>query len=168
MLTITADSGYALPDSISVSGCTYTYNKDTGAISLRGASSDVVISAVGVEEITAITDLTGTTWVIDVNSIVIAGEFASFPTYNINFIGKGDKEFNAILSEYSNSYFIIKCRRVSDSASLQLAVVQTQYNPTSSTKLTVSPWSWTMQFTGGTDSTNTDLINWLQANATKQ
>lgn len=50
MLAITADSGYTLPDSISVSGCTYTYNKDTGEISLNGASSDVVISVVGVEK----------------------------------------------------------------------------------------------------------------------
>ena len=48
MFTITADSGYALPDTISVSGCTYTYNKDSGEISLSGASSDVVISVVGV------------------------------------------------------------------------------------------------------------------------
>ena len=50
MLAITADNGYTLPDSISVSGCTYTYNKDTGEISLSGASSDVVIGVVGVEK----------------------------------------------------------------------------------------------------------------------
>lgn len=52
MFTITANSGYALPDSINVSGCTYTYNKDSGEISLSGASSDVVINVVGVEEVT--------------------------------------------------------------------------------------------------------------------
>lgn len=54
MLTITADSGYTLPDSISVSGCTYTYNKDSGEINLSGASSDVVISVVGVIAVTLI------------------------------------------------------------------------------------------------------------------
>lgn len=47
MLIITADSGYALPDSISVNGCTYTYNKGSGEISLSNASSDVVISVMG-------------------------------------------------------------------------------------------------------------------------
>lgn len=62
MITITADSGYALPDSISVTGCTYTYNKDTGEISLSGASSDVVISVVGVEEVTY-------TWKCTINNL---------------------------------------------------------------------------------------------------
>ena len=75
-LAITADSGYALPDSISVSGCTYTYNKDSGEISLSGASSDVVIGVVGVEEVTY-------TWKCTINNL------GSSSTSNVTFNHEG-------------------------------------------------------------------------------
>lgn len=54
ILTITADSGYALPDSVSVSGCTYSYNVDNGEITLSNSTSDVSIEVVGVTAVTLI------------------------------------------------------------------------------------------------------------------
>lgn len=44
-VTISANSGYDLPSSITVSGASYTYNSSTGVISLSTPSGNVTISA---------------------------------------------------------------------------------------------------------------------------
>lgn len=44
-VTISANSGYDLPSSITVSGASYTYNSSTGVISLSAPSGNVTISA---------------------------------------------------------------------------------------------------------------------------
>ena len=43
-VTITANSGYALPDSVTVSGASYTWDKSTGNIVLSNPTSDVYIT----------------------------------------------------------------------------------------------------------------------------
>lgn len=58
-VTITADSGYVLPDSITVTGATETWNKDTGTIYLSSPTKNVVITCVCVEE-----QSTGETWLL--------------------------------------------------------------------------------------------------------
>ena len=53
--TITPESGYRLPDAITVSGCTYTWNKTTGQLELTGMISGnvtITIKAVKVYNIT--------------------------------------------------------------------------------------------------------------------
>lgn len=47
-ITLTANDGYALPDSVTVSGASYTWNKDNGELTLSNATSDVSIEVVGV------------------------------------------------------------------------------------------------------------------------
>jgi prepilin-type N-terminal cleavage/methylation domain-containing protein len=48
-VTLSPSSGYELPDSVTVTGTTYTYNKQTGVISLSNPTSNVTITAIGPE-----------------------------------------------------------------------------------------------------------------------
>lgn len=51
-VTIIANSGYALPDSITVSGASYTWDKSTGNIVLSNPTSDVYITVTALKTIT--------------------------------------------------------------------------------------------------------------------
>lgn len=48
-LTYTANSGYTLPDSITVTGATYTYNKTAGTVNISNPTNDVSIIIVGIK-----------------------------------------------------------------------------------------------------------------------
>ena len=45
-ITITADSGYNLPDTVTVTGASYTWNKETGTLTLTNPTGAVTVSAV--------------------------------------------------------------------------------------------------------------------------
>ena len=47
ILRFTADTGYTLPDSITMTGATYTWDKATGAVSISNPTADVNITIVG-------------------------------------------------------------------------------------------------------------------------
>lgn len=47
-VTITANSGYELPDTITVSGASYTWDKSTGTVVLSNPTSDVTVTVVAV------------------------------------------------------------------------------------------------------------------------
>ena len=47
-VTITANSGYELPDAIAVSGASYTWDKSTGTVVLSNPTSDVMVAVVAV------------------------------------------------------------------------------------------------------------------------
>lgn len=70
-VTIVANSGYALPDSITVSGAHYSWNKATGNIVLSNPTSDVYITVTAEKSITnfAVPNDTNTTdWSIWCNN----------------------------------------------------------------------------------------------------
>ena len=48
-IVITADDNYSLPDSIVVSGASYTWDKSTGTVVLSNPTSDVVITVAAIE-----------------------------------------------------------------------------------------------------------------------
>lgn len=48
-ITITADSGYNLPDIVTVTGASQTWNKETGTLTLTNPTGAVTVSAVCVE-----------------------------------------------------------------------------------------------------------------------
>ena len=48
-ITIVANDGYQLPDTINVSGASYTYDKSTGTVILSNPTSDVTITVVATE-----------------------------------------------------------------------------------------------------------------------
>lgn len=50
-VTITANSGYELPDTITVSGASYTWDKSTGTVVLSNPTGNVTITVVGVKEV---------------------------------------------------------------------------------------------------------------------
>lgn len=49
-ITITADSGYKLPNTVTVTGASYTWNKQTGTLALSNPTGAVTVSAVCVEK----------------------------------------------------------------------------------------------------------------------
>ena len=49
-LTYTANTGYQLPDSITVTGATHIWNKETGTLILSKATGDVTVTIVGEEK----------------------------------------------------------------------------------------------------------------------
>lgn len=49
-LTFTANTGYSLPDTISVTGASYTWNKNSGTIVLQNPTDDVTIGINAVEQ----------------------------------------------------------------------------------------------------------------------
>jgi len=56
-ITISADTGYKLPDVVTVTNADSTYDKNTGVIHLKNATSDVTISATCVEKKFSITPI---------------------------------------------------------------------------------------------------------------
>lgn len=48
-VTITADSGYTLPDTVTVTGATSTWNKETGTLTLSNPTGNVTVEAVCVK-----------------------------------------------------------------------------------------------------------------------
>ena len=54
-ITITADSGYKLPDTVTVTGATQTWNKETGTLTLTNPTGEVTVSAVCVAAVTYFT-----------------------------------------------------------------------------------------------------------------
>ena len=56
-VTISANSGYELPNVITVSGASYTWDKSTGTVVLSNPTSDVTVTVVAVETIVEIVNL---------------------------------------------------------------------------------------------------------------
>ena len=49
-LTFTANSGYTLPDSVSITGATVSWNKDTGTLTLSNPTNNITGTIAGVQE----------------------------------------------------------------------------------------------------------------------
>ena len=98
----------------------------------------------------AVTDLTGTTWVFNAEI-----PYTGYLRYNINF---RSNETNYIAIQYDEDGFMYRFTE---------SITYTVYN-----EFLSGPWIdetyKTITITGGADVTNTNLINWLQANATQQ
>jgi hypothetical protein len=56
-VTITANSGYGLPDTITVSGASYTWDKSTGTVVLSNPTGNVTVTVVGVKEVPKYTNM---------------------------------------------------------------------------------------------------------------
>lgn len=48
VFTFTADSGYTLPDTITVTNCEYVYNKSAGTVTISNPTGDITFTIVGV------------------------------------------------------------------------------------------------------------------------
>lgn len=60
-LTFTANDGYTLPDSVSITGATVSWNKDTGTLTLSNPTNNITGTITGVQEQTGYTvTITGT------------------------------------------------------------------------------------------------------------
>lgn len=182
-VTLSANSGYTLPSSITVTNAQYTYDRSTGVISLSNATADVTISASGVKitissfnELEIIdhteyitlrvqdttinvakqttpaewdgTDLTGTSWVI--NSTTCTAGYGQFDV--IHYV-------NDVYEDYS---ICIGYQFGGRPASL----ISSANMVTSMQSITYWNIGDVISISGGTDATNQDLIDWLQANAT--
>ena len=57
-VTITADSGYKLPDTVTVTGASWTWNKETGTLTLTNPTGAVTVSAVCVAAVKKTVNIT--------------------------------------------------------------------------------------------------------------
>lgn len=102
-----------------------------------------------------ITDLTGTTWYVP-SGWSITNDFG---TYNV----KGSISFNSSTSGLVEDSFIqLKCYEAFSNLYLNYTISSSRGNSIGSDK------AFTISFTGGTDVTNPDLIEWLETYGTMQ
>ena len=101
-----------------------------------------------------ITDLTGYTWVGN-HSISITTQ--NNATYNIN----GEGHFLNNQGQVNGQFTSITMRKVSGEPAMMLCNTSVVYAGSWN-----GPEPFTIQFTGGTDATNSTLIAWLEANGT--
>ena len=102
----------------------------------------------------SVTDLTGTTWVF--NDVLDLGSFGDVKY--INFISNGENFIQLQLDSvgagsWSRKYLIF--------------AGNTSYQPYNDHSYWGLPKFKTIQITGGTDASNSELISWLEANATQ-
>lgn len=81
-LWFTADSGYTLPTSITVSGASYTWNNSTGVVVLSNPTGDVTISITAESSVTKIS--------IDLTTLENYSDLTSGETYSITVVAKGN------------------------------------------------------------------------------
>ena len=153
-VNLSANTNYVLPSSITVTGATYSYNSSTGIVTLSQPTENVTITVVC--EVETITDLTDTEWYFN-RSLV----FEEYCTYNINFNSENPS------GEMVSYDKLIWSRSGPDGPYLC-------YGDSALERYGSRPDTWTFEacrtiyITGGEDATNTELIAWLQANATLQ
>ena len=86
-LKFTANSGYQLPESVTVSGATYTWNKETGELVLSKVTGNVTVTIVGEEKKTK-TYINGEVVYFNVTT----GEKCSSSDYTVSQSNTGVKE----------------------------------------------------------------------------
>ena len=131
-LTFTANAGYQLPDSITVTGATHIWDKETGTLILSKATGDVVVTIVGEEKITVV--YRWSTDEIEKNSIINPNDTSKF-TKDASTLGRNyylkhvlDKE-NKVTESYACSIFNSKeyCLRGGDSSFFGYAENEADY-----------------------------------------
>lgn len=149
---ITADSGYTLPDTVTVTGASQTWNKETGTLTLSNPTGAVTVSAVCVEAVT------GETWVLNetLNTTVITGDKGAPFTSN----GSQYLYFNRTY-DTEDAY---------DRLDYQFGgwgkTTIVYYGPIETGQKWLNQAYRTITFAQPV--TNTTLLAWLQANGTKQ
>lgn len=125
----------------------------------------------------AITDLTGTTWTLNSSLMSYAGGSYSLKTYVVNITtdtplpvyGGTSDAFAAIAIGYDNGgeRNTVRLYKTYPIDSFDIAEIATGED----TKSLPDPWqsyySGTFTFTGGTDATNSALIDWVEDNCTE-
>jgi len=165
---ITPDEGFNYPTSITVTnGTLKSYDKTTGIAVIYGNDTTEISATC---KPAGITDLTGTSWVLNTGITIPADT-----TYDINGSNEWSEHQGSYEGEFTQLYFywINPFRGPS--------VGPPEPEPTFSNMAVINNGSqydlyyfdsWqgvaplTLHFTGGADATDTDLINWLLDNAT--
>ena len=144
-LTIAADEGYNLPDTVTVTGASQTWNKETGTLTLSNPTGAVTVSAV-CEAVQ-----TGETWVLK-NNIDSQVTF-----YNIGTFVSNNTTFDAITSwDSDDGYDLSYNTPETEPYGLTVYVYNTGW---------VNAAYRTVTFNTAPSG---DLLVWLQANGTKQ
>lgn len=149
-LTISADSGYNLPDTVTVTGASQTWNKETGTLTLSNPTGNVTVTAVCEEE--------GETWFLNENP-----GWLNTSGYDVDIkFTSNNQSFNFIQfwrsssNKYSLYYGTTEVNGGYWSDSLNRPNWEGWINQAYRTIIFLQPV---------TDST---LLAWLQANGTKQ
>lgn len=156
-VTISASAGYELPDTVTVTGASESYISSTGVITLSNPTGNVTITASCPVDLSApVTNLTGTTWYF--NDTIDVSELFNFSiTFDSRNFSENLQTYNELMVVYDGP----------ESPKLQYGPVLDRYVSDGQ----AGHWAFeacrTISITGGADATNSGLIAWLQANATR-
>lgn len=91
VFTFTADNGYTLPDSITVTNCTYNYNKTAGTVTVSNPTGNITFTIIGVAVSHGVDDYylaTGNyTFVSDLDFVDVVNYTFPFTSNDTDFIG---------------------------------------------------------------------------------
>lgn len=170
--TLSPASGYDLPDTVTVSGATSNYNSTSGQLTLTSPTSSMSVTATGKVH-TTVTDLTNTVWLLNTASTLnLMGDVSQTFTFALNYSMSYSTYQGALQNNLTFMYggTVIGARTSINYPAIVVTtsglVTYTESQGGSSEQL--GDVQVTISITGGTDVTNTDLIVWLEQNATQQ
>lgn len=149
-LTIAADEGYNLPDTVTVTGASQTWNKETGTLTLTNPTGAVTVSAV------CVAAQTGETWVLNETLTNSA-----LPSISANFQSNSET-YTAIERYYDDEYEQGLRYYTNVAASLYELVYANQGTGGSFLDQAYRTITFAAPVTDST------LLTWLQANGKKQ
>lgn len=149
-VTITADSGYNLPDTVTVTGASQTWNKETGTLTLSNPTGAVTVSAV--------CEAAGPTIEAGTYRLVNSPSIPSFSSQYINFVSNNytclEFYFPSYGSGFNMSYRYLK----GSSEEYLSAVVRSEW---------IDDNYKTVAFSSD-QVVSSNFYTWFTANATKQ
>ncbi len=155
--TISADDGYLLPSSITVSGTTYTWSQATGALALTGTINGDVSISITAQPVYTVTLDPGTGSVAGSTSLTQAsyGASVTLPTPtapNANWTFAGWKESSAVSSETTTAPTLKSAGSYTPASNITLYAVYKQVKSTTSTATCKASSSDHGDFTGSSTS----------------
>lgn len=132
----------------------------------------------------AVTSLTGTTWyfneTLDLSAYPASTtiDYSNGTHYNINYTVVGSSQYTGFSTDNFTCGFYLLSSFPTQTTNVYRPVIVYEYEKTGNTTLSVTPYNYfsegwfnntfrTVIITGGTDVTNSNLIAWLEANATQ-
>ena len=156
-ITITADSGYKLPNTVTVTGASYTWNKQTGTLALSNPTGAVAVLAACVADVKEV-------WYFNNSLTLPSGDSQGFTTFHVKFI--------------SNNTSFVKIQTWNKRiGSMHITTLSYMDDNDDNTAGDVTAWAGDEGWNAGGSVYRTihllepatgDLLTWLRANATKQ
>lgn len=157
-IIITAPTGYNLPSNITVTGCEYTWEANTGVLDISNPTGNVTITAEGVAETYSVTvNLTGVTGESTNPTTVSYGGSATFKfTANENYeLPAGVEQTGATSYNWNKTTGTLVLARITGAVTITIVGVATTPQLATPTNLTVD--GTTVKWDAVENATNYDI-----------